>query len=251
MYDKLLNNNNNIIMLIMTLIIIGLLIYIIKISQKVNKEGFVSTTSTFGGVQFAADYANNILDISGNVNVRGTLTSTDMSIPGNILNKRNLFVLRSNTSKYLYTDDEIVLGYDGYPTNNNFSPNTKNPDKRFLWYQMGGRICNAGNNKCLTITGTTLIDNNNQGSIGPQVMCKPIAEDGNRNQIFIIIQPLFFNHLVVSIIASSTSNDMDGASGRYLYLAPSNNIGLRVDAPSYSKQNDFDMYFKWYRIYVS
>jgi hypothetical protein len=82
MYNNLLNNNTNIIMLIMTLIIIGLLIYIIKITKKENKEGFATVSSTFGGLVFSADDTTTPkkLNIMGDIATTGTITSNSIKI---------------------------------------------------------------------------------------------------------------------------------------------------------------------------
>ena len=97
--NNILNNNTNIIMIIMALILIGLMIYIIKITRKENKEGFANASSTFGGMTFDWDETSKTLNITGGkVNIPGItkLSNTDISgatnINGNIIDTSgNLF----------------------------------------------------------------------------------------------------------------------------------------------------------------
>lgn len=80
--NNILNNNTNIIMIIMALILIGLMIYIIKITRKENKEGFANASSTFGGMTFDWDETSKTLNITGGkVNIPGItkLSNTDIS----------------------------------------------------------------------------------------------------------------------------------------------------------------------------
>ena len=82
MYNNILNNTNT-IMLIMALIIIGLMIYIIKISRKETKEGFAPLPiTTYGGVSFAADTTTNMLNITGDISSNGVITANSVKIGG-------------------------------------------------------------------------------------------------------------------------------------------------------------------------
>ena len=220
----------------------------------INNKGTLTTT---GNTSLGNTVITGTLQTSGNTSLTGTLTTTgnvsvggvlsaaDMSIPGNILNKRNFFVLKpnngNNSTHFLYTDDTIIKGHPNYVFN------STTQDARFLWYEMGGRICNAKNNKCLTITGTTLADNGNQGSIGPQITCVDI-QPFNRDQIFIILNPWWNNHVAVCILASHNSYDAGGGEARFLYYAPSGNLTLRAD--NSGNINEWRDWFKFSRIYV-